>query len=198
MIKLGLTGGIGSGKTTVAKVFETIGVPVFYADDEAKKFLLKDNVKQQLVKLFGTKVIDDKGDVSKPELANIVFNNADSLKKLNALIHPLLINEFEKWAEKKKADNHPYIIMEAAILFEAGFDSYVDKALCVFAPLETRINRVVCRDGATNEQVLSRINNQMSGEERESKSDFVIRNSNSNMIVNEIVSLDEKLRQKCL
>ena len=191
MIKLGLTGGIGSGKTTVANVFETLGVPVFYADDEAKKFLYQNEVKQQLVELFGTKVIDDNGEVNKFELANIVFNDADSLKKLNALIHPLLINEFENWAEKKKANNYLYIIMEAAILFEAGFDSYVDKVICVSAPLETRINRVVSRDGATNEQVLSRINNQMSDEERELRSDFIIRNSNSDMIVNEIVSLNK-------
>ena len=193
MIKLGITGGIGSGKTTVAKVFETIGVPVFYADDEAKKFLLRDAVKQQLVNLFGSKVINESGDINKTELANIVFNNKESLEELNALIHPLLMNEFVAWSEKKNAEKHSYVIMEAAILFEAGFDVYVDKVLCVSAPIETRISRVVKRDGVSKEQVLSRINNQMTDDERESKSDFIIHNSIGNMIMNEIISLNKKL-----
>jgi len=193
MIKLGITGGIGSGKTTVAKVFETIGVPVFYADDEAKNFLLRDAVKQQLVNLFGSKVINESGDINKTELANIVFNNKESLEELNALIHPLLMNEFVAWSEKKNAEKHSYVIMEAAILFEAGFDVYVDKVLCVSAPIETRISRVVKRDGVSKEQVLSRINNQMTDDERESKSDFIIHNSIGNMIMNEIISLNKKL-----
>ncbi len=193
MNKIGLTGGIGSGKTTVAKVFETLGVPVFYADDEAKKFLFKNEVKQQLVQLYGPKVIDTKGKVDKTVLANIVFNDTDSLKKLNALIHPLLINEFEDWAEKKKVNKPPFVIMEAAILFEAGFDDYVDSVLCVSAPLETRISRVVNRDGVSKEQVLSRINSQMSDDKRELKSDYVIHNSENDMIVERIVFLSEKL-----
>jgi len=195
MIKLGLTGGIGSGKTTVAKVFETIGVPIFYADDEAKKFLYNNEVKQKLIELFGSKVIDDKGEVYKPELANIVFNDSESLKKLNSLIHPLLIREFKNWVEKKKNNNFPYVIMEAAILFDAGFDVYVDKVLCVSAPLDTRISRVVSRDGTTKEQVFSRINNQMSDQERESKSDFIIHNLNSDMIVDNIIQINKKLEQ---
>jgi dephospho-CoA kinase len=193
MIKLGITGGIGSGKTTVAKVFETIGVPVFYADDEAKKFLLKDSVKQQLVELFGTKVINESEDVNKTELANIVFNNKESLEQLNALIHPLLMNEFIAWSEKKNAEKHPYVVMEAAILFEAGFEVYVDKTLCISAPIDTRISRVVNRDGTTKEQVKSRINNQMTDEERELKSDFIINNLSNRMIVADIVSLNKSL-----
>jgi len=193
MIKLGLTGGIGSGKTTVAKVFETIGVPVFYADDEAKKFLLKDRVKQQLIMLFGPKVINESGDVNKAELANIVFNNKESLEQLNALIHPLLMSEFVAWSEKKNAEKYPYVIMEAAILFEANFDANVDKVLCVSAPIETRISRVVNRDKVTKEQVISRMNNQMTDEEREIKSDYIIHNSTNKMIVADIVSLNKSL-----
>ena len=191
MIKLGLTGGIGSGKTTVAKVFKALGVPVFYADDEAKKFLYKKEVKDKLSTLFGSIVIDNYGDINKAELANIVFNDADSLDKLNSLIHPLLMSEFNNWVIDKENEKYPYVIMEAAILFEAGFNSYVDKVLCVSAAEESRISRVMKRDGATKQEVLSRINNQLTDNDRESKSDFIIHNSDSDMIVGEIAKINE-------
>jgi len=194
MIKLGLTGGIGSGKTTVAKVFETLGVPVFFADDEAKKFLFSNEVKSQLVELFGSSIINEAGEINKAELASIVFNDKESLKMLNSLIHPLLMQSFNSWVSEKSQEKHQYIVMEAAILFEAGFDSEVDKVLCVSAPIEDRVNRVVGRDGASKQQVYSRLNNQMSDKERELKSDFVIQNSNKDMIVEAVVKIDTELK----
>ena len=194
MIKLGLTGGIGSGKTTVAKVFETLGVPVFFADDEAKKFLFSNEVKSQLVELFGSSIINEAGEINKAELASIVFNDKESLKMLNSLIHPLLMQSFNSWVSEKSQEKRQYIVMEAAILFEAGFDSEVDKVLCVSAPIEDRVNRVVGRDGASKQQVYSRLNNQMSDKERELKSDFVIQNSNKDMIVEAVVKIDTELK----
>ena len=193
MLKLGLTGGIGSGKTTIAKVFENIGVPVFYADNEAKKFLFDEDVKRNLVSIFGDNVIDSNGEVNKQELASIVFNNKAHLQELNSLIHPLLMKEFEKWCNNNELEKNPYIVMEAAILFEAGFDKFVDKVLTISAPLHTRIERVVKRDNTDIKQVESRIRNQMSDKEREKKSDYIIYNGDMDMVVNEVVKINQNL-----
>lgn len=191
MIKLGLTGGIGSGKSTVAKVFESLGVPVFYADDEAKKFLFHKEVKSKLQALYGSRVLDERGEVDKPTLASIVFTDEQELAKLNALIHPLLEQEFLSWAESKRGSQ--YIVKEAAILFEAGFDKSVDKILSVSAPLEQRIERVIKRDGVNRQQVLDRISKQWTDEQREAKSDFVINNADNQMILEQILQIHKVL-----
>ncbi len=191
MIKLGLTGGIGSGKSTVAKVFESLGVPVYYADDEAKKFLFHNDVKSQLKTLFGDRIINSRGEVDKPILASIVFTDENELTKLNALIHPLLEKDFVTWVESKN-DEH-YIVKEAAILFEAGFDKSVDKILSVSAPVEQRIQRVIKRDGVNRQQVLDRISKQWTDEQREAKSDFVINNANNQMILEQILHIHQEL-----
>jgi len=189
MLKLGLTGGIGSGKTTIANIFVELGVPVFFADDEAKKFLFDKEVKSKLVSLFGNQIIDSEGEINKAELAKVVFSNPNELKKLNALIHPLLMKEFELWSNKKQSEKYIIVILEAAILFESGFDKFVNKTLTVSANIEDRINRVVKRDNTQYKLVVDRINNQMSDEERELLSDIIINNSNGNMIVKEVIEI---------
>jgi dephospho-CoA kinase len=191
MIKLGLTGGIGSGKSTVAKVFESLGVSVFYADNEAKKFLYHEEVKAKLQALYGSRILDERREVNKPVLASIVFTDEKELAKLNALIHPLLEMEFLKWAESKKDEQ--YIVKEAAILFEAGFDKSVDKVLSVSAPVDQRIERVIKRDSVNRQQVLDRISKQWTDEQREAKSDFVINNADNQMILEQILQIHKEL-----
>ena len=190
MIKLGLTGGIGSGKTTIAKVFQELGASVYYADVEAKKFLAYENVKKQLVILFGEIVISAQNEVDKMALAAIVFTDPNELAKLNALIHPLLEKDFEDWIHKQNAN---LIVKEAAILFEAGFDKSVDKILTISAPVEERIARVIKRDGVNKQQVLDRISKQWTDEQREAKSDYVIRNANDDLVLNQIIKLYDEL-----
>ena len=191
MIKLGLTGGIGSGKSTVAKVFQELGVAVYYADVEAKKFLAQDEIKKDLQTVFGVSVINGEGDVDKAVLASIVFTDEKQLAKLNALIHPLLENDFVIWSEEKS--NEKYIVKEAAILFEAGFDKSVDKILTISAPVEERIERVMKRDQVNRQQVLDRISKQWTDEQREAKSNFVIHNADDQMILEAILEIHNKL-----
>jgi len=194
MIKLGLTGGIGSGKSTVAKVFQELGIAVYYADIEAKKFLFHDEIKKDLRTTFGTSVINGEGEVDKAVLASIVFTDEKQLAKLNALIHPLLENDFVTWSEEKS--NEKYIVKEAAILFEAGFDKSVDKILTISAPIEERIERVMKRDQVNRQQVLDRISKQWTDEQREAKSDFVINNADDQMILETILEIHNKLSGK--
>ncbi len=189
MLKVGLTGGIGSGKSTVARVFEKLGTPIFYADYEAKIILSSEQVKNKLLNQWGDIVFFDDGEVNKAALANIVFNNADELQLLNNFIHPLLILEFEKWTNKHIMADTRYVILEAAILFGAGFHMLVDKTICVTALDEQRINRVRSRDNATEDQVKSRMNSQWPQDKVAEISDFVINNSDGDMILESIITL---------
>ena len=194
MIKLGLTGGIGSGKSTIARIFQELGIAVYYADVEAKKFLLHENVIQKLRALFGEGIIANNGAVDKVALAAIVFTNENELKKLNALIHPLLEEDFRLWAEKRKSEK--YIVKEAAILFEAGFDKSVNQIITVSAPEQQRIERVIKRDGVSQQQVLDRISKQWTDRQREDKSDFVIYNGDNDMILEKVLEIHKIMLAK--
>lgn len=189
MLRIGLTGGIGSGKTTVAKIFAKLNVPIFYGDDEAKKILISNNVKQMLKEEWGEEVFYDNKDVNKAALANIVFNDVVELQKLNGIIHPELLNKFDKWAKDKENEGYKYVILEAAILFEAGFQAFVNKTICVSATDEERIERVLKRDKATREQVISRMKNQWPQKKVIEISDYEIKNSSSDMILETIANL---------
>ena len=194
MIKLGLTGGIGSGKSTIAQIFQELGAPVYYADIEAKKFLLQESVIEKLIALFGTSIVNENGAIEKAKLAAIVFTNEDELKKLNALIHPMLEFDFLNWVKAYKSEK--YIVKEAAILFEAGFDQSVDKILTISTPVEQRIARVIKRDGVARQQVLDRISKQWTDEQREAKSDFVIRNADNDLILENVLEIHTILQSK--
>ncbi len=189
MLKIGLAGGIGSGKSTVAKVFVNLGVPVFYADNQAKKILCSNAVKENLREQWGSSVFFDNGDVNKAALAKIVFNYSKELEILNSFIHPKLMEAFNKWASEKEKSQNKYVIMEAAILFEAGFDKNVDKTICVSAPLNHRIERVIKRDNVIKEDVIARMNNQWSQEEVIEKSNYEIKNADEDMILDSIIKL---------
>ena len=174
---IGLTGGIGSGKSTVAKYFESLGVPVYIADDEAKKILQTVDTTEEVFSVFGNDVMDG-NIINRKKLSEIVFNDADKLKVLNSIIHPKVKMHFEKWLEMHK--NNQFVLKEAAVLFESGSYKNCDYIITVEAPLEIRIQRVIERDHSSREMVLSRIQNQLSEKERISKSDFVIQNISIN------------------
>jgi dephospho-CoA kinase len=170
---IGLTGGIGSGKTTIAQYFKLLGVPVYIADDEAKKLLDNSTVKKKIKEIFGEFVFENK-TISKEKLALIVFQNPQKLSELNAIIHPAVKKHFQVWVANHQ--NEPIVIKEAAILFESGSDQDCDKIITVVAPLETRIQRVMSRDKTSKEAILNRINNQWTDEMRIAKSDYIIEN----------------------
>lgn len=170
---IGLTGGIGSGKSAVAQLFITHGIPVYIADVEAKKLMQSQTILKKIKIIFGDSVFDDK-KINRAKLAAIVFKEPEKLAQLNAIIHPAVHEHFIKWVKKHR--DYPYIIKEVAILFETGGEKYCDKVITVVAPASLRLQRVIKRDNATEEAVLARMNNQWTDEQRILKSDFVIEN----------------------
>lgn len=171
---IGLTGGIGSGKTTVANHFMAAGIPVYIADDEARKIMQTDKIIAEIKKTFGD-IVFDNGILNREKLAKVVFNDPEKLKLLNAIIHPAVKKHFGNWISNHK--NTPYLIYEAAILFESGSYKDCDIIITVIAPFELRIQRVMQRDKTTRENVLRRVNMQWNDDQRIEKSDFVIENS---------------------
>jgi dephospho-CoA kinase len=170
---IGLTGGIGSGKTTIAQLFIEEGIPVYFADAEAKKIMNQTETVKLVTKALGTDFIED-NLIDTKALATIVFNDPEKLKRLNGILHPLVKKDFENWT--KSNSDHSFVIKEAAILFESGSYQYCDQVITVVADQETRIKRVMDRDHCTREQVLDRIKNQWTDMQRISKSDYVIHN----------------------
>lgn len=170
---IGLTGGIGSGKTTIANYIQSKGIPVYISDAEAKKVMEQPEIIAKINATFNEDITTN-NVLDRQKLANIVFNNPEKLKQLNAIVHPAVKIHFENWV--KQNQNHPIIVKEAAILFESGSYKDCDVVISVITPLETRIERVVKRDSTTREKVLQRINNQLSDEQRIEKSDYIIKN----------------------
>ena len=187
MIKLGVTGGIGSGKSVVCEVLRLHDIPVYDADLEAKN--LNDTspvIREKLIEAFGAELYkNDKLDRKK--LAQLIFNDEKNLHRVKSIIHPELAKHFEKWTDERI--EHPIAAIDAAVLFEAGFQQFVDKTITVFSPIETRIERVVKRDNLTREHILSRINSQMSDEEKIRLSDFVIINDNKHSILEQVSTI---------
>ncbi|SHL21995.1 dephospho-CoA kinase [Flavobacterium chilense] len=183
---IGLTGGIGSGKTTIANYFKEMGVPVYIADDGAKRVMQSENIIQQIKLTFGNSLFENKV-LNRSKLAEIVFNNADKLAQLNAIVHPAVKQDFEFWLLENK--NFQYVVYEAAILFESGRYKDCDFIITVTAPEEIRIERVLKRDNTTREQVLSRMKMQWNDEKRISLSNFVINNSNLKIAREEVVKI---------
>ncbi|RWW98940.1 dephospho-CoA kinase [Flavobacterium cerinum] len=170
---IGLTGGIGSGKTTIAQYFKSQGVPLYIADDEAKKILNTPNAVKDIVNAFGESVLTG-GLPDRAKIAALVFNSPDKLQILNSIIHPKVLEHFKEWLEKQK--DTKFIIKEAAILFESGSYKDCDKIILVTAPKEVRVDRVMQRDGVTREKVLERMNAQWEDEKKTKLSDYIINN----------------------
>jgi len=189
-MKLGITGGIGSGKTSVCRVFNILGIPVFSADPEAQRIMNNDKgVIDGINKIAGKNLYPD-GALDRMELASLIFNDPESLRKVNSLVHPVVFDNFIHWSEEQKS---PYVIMEAAILFESGASNLVDRVATVYAPVEERIARVTRRNQLTRDQVLERIKNQMDDKTRMKMSDYKINNSENEMIIPVILKIHEDL-----
>jgi dephospho-CoA kinase len=188
-----LTGGIGSGKTLIANYFKSLGIPVYIADDEAKKLMKRTKIIEDIEAIFG-KTVFENNIINREKLASIVFNNPEKLKALNQVIHPAVKKDFEDWLSKHKA--FPIVIKEVAILFESGSNSLCDKIITVVAPLETRIQRVLERDKTNRENILARINNQWTDEQRISKSDYIIHNVSVNEVKKEVDEILKLLKNQ--
>jgi len=183
---IGLTGGIGSGKTTIANYFQELGVPVYIADDGAKRVMQSKNILAEVKAAFGGNIFDN-DILNRAKLAQIVFNDKEQLAKLNAIVHPAVKLDFDDWVKEHK--NNDYVMYEAAILFESGRYKDCDVIITVTAPEEVRIDRVIKRDKTTREEVLSRMKMQWNDEKRISKSNFVINNNNLKNAKEEVVKI---------
>ncbi len=191
MIKIGITGNIGGGKTTVSKIFEVLGIPVFYADDAAKNMMTSD---PELIKgikaAFGKGAYFDDGALNRKHIAGIVFNDEAELTKLNALVHPATFRAFDAWLAQTK--NVPYVAKEAALLFESTSYKMCDYSIMVTAPLELRIQRVMQRDGLSRAEIESRDAKQFSEEKKTKLADFVILNDDTELVIPQVLKLHQK------
>ncbi len=192
MVTVGITGGIGSGKSTACKVFEILGIPVFQADFIARKLQNEDpRIIKSLTLIFGKEIYAKDGQLNKKKLASIVFNDRKLLEKLNSIIHPAVQLEFINW--KNEFAHKPYILYEAAILFETGSFRKFDFTILVVADERERIERVIKRDHTNVEAVLQRMQNQMQDIEKRKLADFIIENNDNQLIIPQILKLDQLL-----
>ena len=188
---IGLTGGIGSGKSTVASFFSELGVPVYIADSEAKKIMDYPETIREVQTIFDENVVGENGKLDRKKIASFVFNNPEKLKQLNAVIHPKVNKDFRNWLEKHQ--DHTYIIKEVAIIFETQSEKQFDKIILVTAPEKLRIERVMKRDNISEDEILERIKNQLPDEEKISKSDFIITNTDLKSAKKEVKKLHKLL-----
>jgi dephospho-CoA kinase len=186
MYKIGITGGIGSGKSTVCRLLEQYGAAVYDSDAEAKRLMNSDeNLRKSLIETFGQECYNAEG-LNRAYLAGRVFGDKEQLQRLNSIVHPAVKADFRRWAEEQSA---PYVILESAILFDAGFQSEVDATLAVLAPLPERVRRAMERDGAEREAVMSRISNQMSDDELHRMADRCVVNLSMDYLESDIEQL---------
>lgn len=191
MLKIGLTGGIGAGKTTVAHIFRSLGYDVYIADTEASRLMNTDpQIRRELSALVGGDIYTAENRVDKKKLADIIFSHPEILKQVNRIVHPRVSADFDGWCVSRKAD---IVFFETAILFEAGLEKNVDYIICVYASPESRMKRVVERDGVTVEKVMARMENQMDDREKCRKSDFILSTDGEVMVMEQIDLIIEKL-----
>ena len=192
MLKVGITGGIGSGKTTVCRIFETLGIPVFYADAVAKEIMTADELLIDGVKAaFGKESYFETGLLNNKHIAGIVFNDAEQLAKLNALVHPAVFRAFDSWSATLPVST-PYTLKEAALLFESGSYKMCDKNVLVIAPGDLKLQRVIERDSVTKEQVLARMDKQFSDEQKLKMTDFVVHNDDAHSLIDQVIHLHQQ------
>jgi dephospho-CoA kinase len=195
MLKIGITGGMGSGKSTVAKVFETLGIPVYYADDAAKRILNEnEELKAKIINHFGQDTYNENG-LNRSYLASIVFNDREKLDLLNSLTHPLTIADANEWFEKQ---NTPYAIKEAALLFESGAAEGIDFVIGVDAPRAIRIKRIMQRDHLSAIEIEKRFSKQLQEEIKLKLCDFVIKNDEQQLVIPQVLALDKKFREESI
>jgi len=190
MKKIGITGGIGSGKTTICEIFKLLDIAVFHADDEARNLQNSDlQIKNQLIQIFGKNIYTSEGILDRKKLAGMIFNDTRALAEVNAIVHPAVRQCFLKWIESHK--NDPYVLYEAAILFESGLSSDFDSNILVLADEKVRIERVIRRDHTSEALVRQRINNQMPDNQKIRMTDFVIENNDEKLLFPQIIELNK-------
>ena len=194
MLKVAVTGNIGSGKSTVIRVFQSLGIPVFIADTEAKKLYSDPEIRSKVKAYFGEDIYDENGNLKKEKLANIIFNDQLALQKINNIIHPRTVEKYLLWLETYK--NRPYTIHESAILFENNLQSHFDKIINISAPAELRIKRIMDRDLTDYETISNRIQNQMTDEKKNEMADFVIVNDGRQFIIPQVMKINSILSNK--
>jgi dephospho-CoA kinase len=193
MYRVGLTGGIGSGKSTVARILETLGIPVYYADDAAKTIMNTDaGLRQQIIQHFGEASYAE-GTLQRKYLADIVFNDPEKLALLNSLIHPVTIRHSEQWFRRQSA---PYAVREAALLFESGASENLGFIIGVYAPKHLRLQRVIKRDGLSADEIQKRMNRQINEEMKMKLCDAVIRNDEQELVIPQVMELHRRLLEK--
>lgn len=194
MRKVGITGGIGSGKTTVCKIFETLGIPIYYADDRAKWLMVNSPALQTgIINLFGKESYDEAGQLNRAYIGGIAFKHPKKLQKLNALVHPAVFVDGENWQQEQLAQQFPYTLKEAALLYESGSHKFLDKMIVVTAPEEMRIERVMKRDGLDREAVQDRIARQMPEAEKVAQADYIITNDGQQLLIPQVLEIHQEL-----
>ncbi len=191
-LRVGITGGIGSGKTTVCRIFEQLGIPIYYADERAKALMIENKtVVAKLKKLFGEEAYLPDGTLNRKWIGSIVFQDGKKLEQLNAIVHPAVIQDGEAW--HKLQHNLPYTLKESALLFEIKSEIFYDKTIAVYAPKETRIQRVIERDGLTKAAVEDRIDKQLDDEKKRQLADYVIINDGQKMLIPQVLQIHRSL-----
>jgi dephospho-CoA kinase len=191
MLKVGITGGMGSGKSTVCRIFEYLGIPVYYADDRAKGLMVhQPELKQQIIHLLGADAYLPDGALNRPYISRQVFGNDPLLQALNALVHPAVHRDAEDWHRRQQA---PFTLREAALLYESGSYRMMDKMIVVTAPMELRLSRVIQRDKLRREEVMARIARQWPEEDKVAKADFVITNDGEQGLLVQVLQLYQRL-----
>ncbi len=189
---IGITGGIGSGKSLVCEVFRNLGIPVFEADLVARNLYQTDQtLKEEMIRLFGAEVYGSDGKIDRKHLASSIFSSQETLEQVNQLVHPRVREAFHQWHSVQTA---PYVLHEAAILFESGFHRMMDATILVTAPGELRIQRVMKRDHISRESVLARMNNQWDESRKVNLADYLICNDGSQLILEQILDIDKKIK----
>ncbi len=190
MLRIGLTGGIGSGKSTVAHIFEVLGIPVYYADDAAKELMNSDaQLKSAIKKEFGDEIYKD-GKLNRQSLAKVVFNDPVKLEILNSIVHPVTIRDADNWMSRQTT---PYVIKEAALLFESGAAKHVDHVIGVYASEDLRIKRAMERDSISREEVIKRMNRQLDEDTKMKSCDFIINNDEQQLVIPQVLAIHKKL-----
>ncbi len=192
MLKVGITGGIGSGKSFICKFFKLLDIPIFEADKEAARLIKTSTIiRKEFQKLFGENIYLPNGDLNKTKLAEIIFNSDTDRQKVNSIVHPVVIEEFIKWTTNYS--HQPYVLEEAALIFESNAHKNLDCVITVKSPINLRLERIKKRDGIGEEEIFARIRAQLSEDELISRSDFIINNDPENYIINDILIIHNEL-----
>jgi dephospho-CoA kinase len=196
-LKIGVTGGIGSGKSTVCSIFEHLGVPIYNADNRAKQLMAESlDLRKKLRLAFGWDVYDKNDNLDRAYLSKIVFNNPPQLRILNHIVHPAVFEDYDSWVTVQSEAGHPYSVKEAALLVEADSYKQLDKLIVVTCPIDIRLERIISRDGIRREEVLKRIENQLSDKNRLEHADYVIKNSTNYSLIKQVLLLHQEFTKK--